>query len=135
MSKPHQLVSLGKVAQREAADPTGRHCEFTSQCLLRHGRELSPLSTLGDSINAILSAAAMNFGKLMGFYWPILFQILESLLPKLSNDRKILCGVKRRFPGPTGYLLLANWSAPGGDGCAVNRLFIWEENEIAPYCT
>jgi IS5 family transposase len=44
--------------------------------------------TLGDSINAILSAAAMNFGKLMGFLWSILFQLLESLLPKLSNDRK-----------------------------------------------
>ena len=77
-----------QVAQRAAADPTGRHREFASRCLLRHGRELSPLSTLGDSINAILSAAAMNFGKPIRFYWPILFQILESLLPKLSNDRK-----------------------------------------------
>jgi IS5 family transposase len=33
--------------------------------------------TLGDSINALLSAAAMNFGKLLGFLSPILLALLD----------------------------------------------------------
>ena len=69
--------------RRAAVEPTIGHLKTDHRLdrnLLR--------GTLGDSINAILSAAAMNFGKLMGFLWPILFQLLESLLPKLSNDRK-----------------------------------------------
>ncbi len=35
--------------------------------------------TLGDSINALLSAAAMNFGKLLGFLLPILLALLDPL--------------------------------------------------------
>jgi hypothetical protein len=36
-------------------------------------------STAVFRINAILSAAAMNFWKIMGFLRPILFQFLESI--------------------------------------------------------
>ena len=41
--------------------------------------------TLGDSINALLSAAAMNFGKLLGFLWPILLALLN---PLRSDDQR-----------------------------------------------
>ena len=39
--------------------------------------------TLGDSIHALLSAAAMHFRKLLGFPWPILF---DRLNPFRSDD-------------------------------------------------
>ena len=35
--------------------------------------------TFGNSINALLSAAAMNFGKLLGFLLPILLSLLNPL--------------------------------------------------------
>jgi IS5 family transposase len=44
--------------------------------------------TLGDSINALLSAAAMNFGKLLGFLLPILLALLDPL----QTRRLRLCG-------------------------------------------
>jgi IS5 family transposase len=69
--------------RRAAVEPTIGHLK-TDHRLDRNQLR----GTLGDSINAILSATAMNFGKLMGFLWPILFQILEALLPTSPIDRK-----------------------------------------------
>jgi hypothetical protein len=37
--------------------------------------------TLGDSIYALLSAAGMNFGKLLGFPLAFFLNLLNSLLP------------------------------------------------------
>ena len=72
---------LQKMKRRAAVEPTIGHLKT------EHRLDRNPLgSTLRDSINAILSAAAMNFGKLMGFLWPILFQLLESLLPTSPID-------------------------------------------------
>lgn len=66
--------------RRAAVEPTIGHLKCD------HRLDRNQLrGTMGDSINAILSAAAMNFGKLMGFLWAILLQLLESLL---SNDRQ-----------------------------------------------
>jgi IS5 family transposase len=38
--------------------------------------------TTGDAINAILSAAAMNFGKLLSFFLALWFGLLETLFPE-----------------------------------------------------
>jgi IS5 family transposase len=66
--------------RRAAVEPTIGHLKT------EHRLDRNQLrGAIGDSINAILSAAAMNFGKLLGFFLAILFQLLESLLP---NDRK-----------------------------------------------
>ncbi len=40
--------------------------------------------TLGDSFNALLSAAAMNFGKLLRFLLPILFALMDPLQSRRS---------------------------------------------------
>jgi IS5 family transposase len=37
--------------------------------------------TLGDKLNALFSAAAMNFRKLLGFFLAFLFRLLSALLP------------------------------------------------------
>lgn len=66
--------------RRAAVEPTIGHLKCD------HRLERNQLrGTLGDSINAILSAAAMNFGKLLGFLWAFLLQCLEMLYP---TDRK-----------------------------------------------
>lgn len=66
--------------RRAAVEPTIGHLKT------EHRLDRNQLrGPLGDSINAILSAAAMNFGKLMGFLLAILLQLLESLFP---NDPK-----------------------------------------------
>lgn len=43
--------------------------------------------TIGDSINAILRAAAMNFGKLLGFLWAFWLGLLGGFVP----DRPSRC--------------------------------------------
>lgn len=66
--------------RRAAVEPTIGHLKN------EHRLDRNQLrGTIGDSINAILSAAAMNFGKLMDFLLALLLQLLESLLP---TDRK-----------------------------------------------
>jgi transposase, IS5 family len=66
--------------RRAAVEPTIGHLKSD------HRLDRNQLrGTIGDSINAILSAAAMNFGKLMGFLLAFLLQLLESLM---ANDRK-----------------------------------------------
>jgi len=66
--------------RRAAVEPTIGHLKSA------HRLDRNQLrGTIGDSINALLSAAAMNFGKLLGFLLALLLQLLESLLP---NDRK-----------------------------------------------
>jgi transposase, IS5 family len=63
--------------RRAAVEPTIGHLKA------EHRLDRNQLrGTLGDSINAILSAAAMNFGKLMGFLLAILLRLLESLPPR-----------------------------------------------------
>jgi IS5 family transposase len=37
--------------------------------------------TLGDKLNALFSAAAMNFRKLLGFFLAFLLRLLSTLLP------------------------------------------------------
>ncbi len=62
--------------RRAAVEPTIGHLKS------EHRLERNQLrGTLGDSINALLSAAAMNFGKLLGFLLLFLFRLLEPLLP------------------------------------------------------
>jgi hypothetical protein len=72
--------------RRAAVEPTIGHLKSD------HRLERNALrGTLGDSINALLSAAAMNFGKLLGFLWPILLVLIDPLESRHSR----LCGVKR----------------------------------------
>jgi len=62
--------------RRAAVEPTIGHLKS------EHRLDRNQLrSTLGDSINAILSAAAMNFGKLLGFLLVFWFGLLERLFP------------------------------------------------------
>ena len=69
--------------RRAAVEPTIGHLKSD------HRLERNALrGTLGDSINALLSAAAMNFGKLLGFLLPILFALLDPIQPRRSR----LCG-------------------------------------------
>jgi IS5 family transposase len=42
--------------------------------------------TLGDAINAILSAAAMNFQKLQGFSWRFLLRLMDQLHHAITSD-------------------------------------------------
>ncbi len=63
--------------RRAAVEPTIGHLK--NEHRLDRNQLRGPL---GDSINAILSAAAMNFGKLMGFLLAIFLQLLESLFPR-----------------------------------------------------
>jgi len=58
--------------RRAAVEPTIGHLKSD------HRLERNQLrGTLGDSINALLSAAAMNFGKLLGFLLAILLSLLN----------------------------------------------------------
>jgi IS5 family transposase len=64
--------------RRAAVEPTIVHLKSY------HRLERNPVrGTLGASINALLTAAAMDFGKLLGFLWPILFALLN---PFMSDD-------------------------------------------------
>lgn len=66
--------------RRAAVEPTIGHLKS------EHSLERNRIrGILGDSINAILSAAAMNFRKLMGFLFAIFLKLLEALL---SGDRR-----------------------------------------------
>ena len=40
---------------------------------------------MGDALNVLLSAAAMNFKKLLGFFLAFLLRLLSALLPPRSN--------------------------------------------------
>jgi hypothetical protein len=40
--------------------------------------------TVGDALNALFSAAAMNFKKLLGFFWAFLLRLLSALPPPHS---------------------------------------------------
>jgi len=62
--------------RRAAVEPTSGHLKS------EHRLERNQLRGLiGDSINAILSAAAMNFGKLLSFLLALLLELLASLDP------------------------------------------------------
>jgi IS5 family transposase len=66
--------------RRAAVEPTIGHLKSD------HRLERNALrGTLGDSINALLSAAAMNFGKLLGFLLPILLALLDPLQSRRSR--------------------------------------------------
>lgn len=63
--------------RRAAVEPTIGHLKA------EHSLDRNRLRGIrGDSINAILSAAAMNFGKLMGFLFVIFLKLLEALCPE-----------------------------------------------------
>jgi IS5 family transposase len=65
--------------RRAAVEPTIGHLKS------EHRLERNRLKgTTGDAINAILSAAAMNFQKLQGFFWRFLLRLLDQLFPTLS---------------------------------------------------
>ncbi len=69
--------------RRAAVEPTIVHLKSD------HRLERNALrGTLGDSLNALLSAAAMNFGKLLGFLLPILLALRDPL----QSRRLRLCG-------------------------------------------
>jgi hypothetical protein len=73
--------------RRAAVGPTVGHLKSD------HRLERNPLrGTLGDSINALLSAAAMNFGKLLG----LLLSILLSLLNLFRAEDPQPCAVIKR---------------------------------------
>jgi IS5 family transposase len=60
--------------RRAAVEPTIGH--------LKSGRRLERnqlRGTVGDAINALLSAAAMNFGKLLSFFLAFLLNLLQRL--------------------------------------------------------
>jgi IS5 family transposase len=66
--------------RRAAVEPTLGHLKSD------HRLERNALrGTLGDSINALLSAAAMNFGKLLGFLLPLLLALLDRLQSRRSR--------------------------------------------------
>lgn len=63
--------------RRAAVEPTIGHLKAG------HRLERNRLrGTAGDAINAILSAAAMNFGKLLSFFLDFLFSLLAALFPR-----------------------------------------------------
>lgn len=67
--------------RRAAVEPTIGHMKSD------HRLERNRLKgTLGDAINAILSAAAMNFQKLQGFSWRFLLCLLNQLHPGIASD-------------------------------------------------
>jgi len=68
--------------RRAAVEPTIGHRKSEHRLKRNQLR-----GTLGDSINAILSAAAMNFGKLLGF----LLAFLRKLLNLLLQDKRQSC--------------------------------------------
>lgn len=67
--------------RRAAVEPTIGHLKS------EHRLERNQLrGTVGDSINAILSAAAMNFGKLLGFLWAWLLDLFAALYPARQSS-------------------------------------------------
>ena len=67
--------------RRAAVEPTIGHMKS------EHRLERNRLKgTLGDAINAILSAAAMNFQKLQGFSWHFLLRLLDLLHYAIDGD-------------------------------------------------
>lgn len=70
--------------RRAAVEPTIGHLKSDHRLDRNHLR-----GTLGDSINAILSAAAMNFGKLLRFFFTFLFPLLACSFPAHPKLRSI----------------------------------------------
>ena len=70
--------------RRAAVEPTIGHLKSDHRLDRNHLR-----GTLGDSINAILSAAAMNFGKLLRFLFTFLFPLLACSFPAHPKLRSI----------------------------------------------
>jgi IS5 family transposase len=67
--------------RRAAVEPT------IGQMKSEHRLERNRLKgTLGDAINAILSAAAMNFQKLQGFSWRFLLRLMDQLHRAIASD-------------------------------------------------
>ena len=67
--------------RRAAVEPTIGHMKS------EHRLERNRLKgTVGDAINAILSAAAMNFQKLQGFSWRFLLRLLDQLHHAIDSD-------------------------------------------------
>jgi IS5 family transposase len=67
--------------RRAAVEPTIGHLKS------EHRLERNRLKgTVGDAINAILSAAAMNFQKLQGFSWRFLLRLLDQLHHAIDRD-------------------------------------------------
>jgi IS5 family transposase len=62
--------------QRAAVEPTIGHLK--SDYRLERNRLKG---TLVDKLNALFSAAAVNFRKLLSFFWAFLFRLLSTLLP------------------------------------------------------
>lgn len=66
--------------RRAAVEPTIGHLKS------EHRLERNQLrGTAGDAINALLSAAAMNFGKLLSFFLALLFNLLNQLFPDIRK--------------------------------------------------
>jgi IS5 family transposase len=63
--------------RRAAVEPTIGHLKSEHRLERNRLRGLS-----GDAINAILSAAAMNFGKLLSFFLDFLFSLWAALFPR-----------------------------------------------------
>jgi transposase, IS5 family len=62
--------------RRTAVEPTIRHLK--SDYRLERNRLKG---RLGDALNALFSAAAMNFKKLLGFFLAFLLRLLSALIP------------------------------------------------------
>lgn len=67
--------------RRAAVEPTIGHLK--NEHRLERNRLKGPV---GDAINAILSAAAMNFQKLQGFSWRFLLRLLDQLHHAIDSD-------------------------------------------------
>ena len=71
--------------RRAAVEPTIGHLKG------EHRLERNRLKgTTGDAINAILSAAAMNFQKLQGFFWHFWLRLLALLCSNLGSTSPAL---------------------------------------------
>jgi transposase, IS5 family len=66
--------------RRAAVEPTIGHLK--SDYRLERNRLKG---RIGDALNALFSAAAMNFKKLLGFFFAFLLRLLSSLLPPRST--------------------------------------------------
>jgi IS5 family transposase len=70
--------------RRAAVEPTIGHLKSAHRLQRNRLRGLA-----GDAINAILSAAAMNFGKLLSFFLSLLLSLWAALFPR----PRFLCAV------------------------------------------
>jgi IS5 family transposase len=69
-----------RMKHRAAVEPTIGHCKN------EHRMERNRLwGELGDAINALLSAASMNFQKLLVVFWHFILRLVLGLLPHLST--------------------------------------------------